>query len=82
MRGWCGVRDGGVDRWQELRFDLWASLSLHRAHCRGWLLGPPWAGHSSCRRKGLVRSMRIRAESSQGAAQEVRMKAMAPRTPS
>jgi hypothetical protein len=47
----------------------------------GGMLGPSWADHSSCSRKGSARSPRIRAESSQGAAQEVRMKRIAPRTP-
>jgi hypothetical protein len=47
----------------------------------GGILGPSWADHSSCSRKGSARSPRIRAESSQGAAQEVRMKRIAPRTP-
>ena len=51
--GSCGVREEGVDRWQELRFDLWASLSLHRAHCRRWFPGPVLRGSLKLQQKGL-----------------------------
>jgi hypothetical protein len=82
LRGWCRVREKGVERWQELRYERWASLFRRGEGRAGWFLGSSEAGHSICSRKGLARSPRIRAGSSQGAAQEFRMKAMAPRTPS
>jgi hypothetical protein len=83
---WCAgvvwVNQEAVERSLELRSDRQASLS-RRGVRRAWeaVLGRPGQGYSSCSRNGSARSTRIRAGSSQGAAQELRMKAMAPRTP-